>query len=74
MRTTGITPERCTHQSGSRHSPKSMSASLQSDIVAAQQRNDTMGHEETSIVRLNDAAIVDGDIIAAIGPLLEHHL
>jgi dihydroxyacetone kinase DhaKLM complex PTS-EIIA-like component DhaM len=33
-----------------------------------------MGHKEISIVRLNDAAIVDGAILAAVGLLLEYHL
>ena len=42
--------------------------------AAAQQRNGAMGHEQTSIVRLKDAAIVDGVIIAAVGRLLEYHL
>jgi hypothetical protein len=43
------------------------------DDAQAQQRNGAMGHEETSIVRLTDAAIVDGVIIAPGGPLLEYH-
>jgi hypothetical protein len=45
---------------------------FESDVVAAQQRHGAMGHEETSIVRLNDAAIVDGAIMAAVGLLLEY--
>jgi len=32
------------------------------------------GARKTSIVRLNDAAIVDGAILAAVGLLLEYHL
>ena len=44
------------------------------DDAQTQQRNGAMGHEETSTVRLTDAAIVDGAIIAAVGPLSEHHL
>ena len=43
------------------------------DDAQTQQRNGAMGHEETSIVRLTDAAIVDGAIIAAVGRLSEYH-
>jgi hypothetical protein len=32
-----------------------------------------MGYEETSIIRLHDAAIVDDAIIALGGPWLEYH-
>lgn len=44
------------------------------DDAQTQQRNGAMGDEETSIVRLTDAAIVDRAIIAAVGPLSEHHV
>jgi hypothetical protein len=43
------------------------------DDAQTQQRNGAMGHEETSTVRLTDAAIVDGAIIAAVGRLSEYH-
>ena len=33
-----------------------------------------IGGRQISIVRLNDAAIVDGAILAAVGLLLEYHL
>jgi hypothetical protein len=33
----------------------------------------TMGQGETSIVRSNDAAIIDGAIMTAVGQLLECH-
>jgi len=32
-----------------------------------------MGHEETSVVGLHDAATDDAAIMAAIRPLLEYH-
>jgi len=47
----------------------------QGDVVAAQQRNGAMGHEETSIVRLNVMRLSSmGQKKAAVGLLLEYHV
>ena len=44
------------------------------DDAQTQQRNGATGHEETSIDRLTDAAIVDGTSMASLGGLSEYYL
>ena len=44
------------------------------DDAQTQQRNGATGHEDTTIGRLTDAAIVDGTIMAPLGRLSEYYL